>query len=110
MSKVSQPRDRTTKRNVSEADLLALYTLYPRKRGKTLGLAKARRQIMSLEALADFKQAIENYVRIIEAEGTEPQYVMYFSTFMNCWQDYLEEDVVAQAKVLNLSDVFKVKA
>lgn len=96
-------------RRIAEVALLELYKLYPRKRGKTLGMSKAVRQITTPEKYNELKQAIDNYVKLIEAEGTETQYVLHFSTFMSQWRDYLEDDVL-EGKVLNVSDIFGRKA
>ncbi len=104
MSKLGFSRPRL----ITEHDLLQLYKLYGRKRGKTLGMAKAMRQIKTIEQYEQLRRAIENYNRLIEAEGTEPQYVMYFSTFMSQWRDYLEDEVM-DAVVLDVSDIFQAK-
>lgn len=96
-------------RTVTDHDLLAVYGLYPRKRGKTLGIGKARRQIKTLEDLERFKQAVLNYRKLIEAEDTDIQYVLYFSTFLSQWEDFLDDEVMESAKVLNVSDIFRKK-
>lgn len=84
---------------VSELDLLACYQAYPRKRGKSPGLKAAKRMIKTQEDLVAFKYAIENYKKVIAHDETEPQYVMYFSTFMGQWEDFLDDEVVASVGV-----------
>jgi len=64
------------------------YKNYPLKKGKTVGVKRLLRQINSEEKLNQLRQAIKNYAS--ECKGKEPQYIKHFSTFANCWQDYLE--------------------
>ncbi|NCX51639.1 MAG: hypothetical protein EBW80_08340, partial [Burkholderiaceae bacterium] len=65
-----------------------VYKNYPLKKGKTVGVKRLLRQINSEEKLNQLRQAIKNYAS--ECKGKEPQYIKHFSTFANCWQDYLE--------------------
>ena len=85
--------------HVSEQDLLDCYRLYPRKRGKSPGMKLAKRLIKTQDDLVAFRHAIENYKKVIAYDETEPQYVMYFSTFMGQWEDFLDDEVVSEESV-----------
>jgi hypothetical protein len=71
-------------------DLEALYKMYPRKEGKTRGLAKLHAQIKTQEDYDQLKQAIHNYTSGLIS--TEKEFIKHFSTFANCWRDYLEAE------------------
>ena len=70
----------------------AAYQSYPRKLGKSPGMKIARAKIRSLEGAEALKQAIYNYRQHLKREKTESQYVLYFSTFMRQWTDWLDEN------------------
>lgn len=67
------------------------YQLYPRKLGKSQGIKVAMKSIKTKEDLEKLKLAIGKYRAHIEREKTEAKFVMYFSTFMNQWMDWLED-------------------
>lgn len=67
------------------------YQLYPRKIGKSPGMRIAMRSIKNKNDLENLKLAILKYRAHIEREKTEAKFVMYFSTFMNQWMDWLED-------------------
>ena len=75
-----------------------IYALYPRKRGKTAGMKKLKGLIIKKDGsvnkeIADkIITAIQNYRE--ETKFTEKDYIKHFGTFMNNWEDYLEEDVI----------------
>lgn len=75
-----------------QSALEAAYQGYPRKLGKSPGMKIARAKIRSLEGAEALKQAIWNYRKHLEKEKTESQYVLYFSTFMRQWTDWLDEN------------------
>lgn len=70
-------------------DLEALYSLYPRKLGKTNGLKRASKQIKTPEQYERLRAAITSYADQVRRDGTEPKYVKHFSSFMGCWEDYV---------------------
>lgn len=82
-----------SKSPLSDTDFLEIYKLYPRKIGKAKGLQKCKAQIKTKEDLECLKKAVEVYKSICQKEGTEKQYIKHFSTFMNCWRDYLDDDI-----------------
>ncbi len=84
---------------VTDLDLLACYQAYPRKRGKSPGLKAAKRVIKTQDDLVAFRHAIENYKKVIAYDETEPQFVMYFSTFVSQWDDFLDDEVLSSVAV-----------
>lgn len=79
--------------------VLAIYAEYPRKMGKSAGLKKALVHCKSIEDTVLLRVAVKNYIAHLEREGTEPQYYLYFSTFMTQWRDWLEADIGSVAKL-----------
>ena len=64
---------------------------YPRKGGgKAKGMENLTRDIKTDQDYQDFCIAIENYSLEMRASDTETKHIKYFSTFSNCWRDYLE--------------------
>jgi len=73
--------------------ILEIYSRYPKKLGKSAGMRTAITQCKTPEKLELLDQAVTNYIAHIAKEGTERQYIMYFSTFMSQWRDWLDSDV-----------------
>lgn len=71
----------------SQFDLEKLYEGYPRKKGKTPGLKKLSKDILSIEDYEQLAAAIQNYAQ--EVAGKEPQYILHFSTFAGQWRDWV---------------------
>lgn len=69
-------------------DFDEIYALYPRKLGKLQGIRKCQYKIKSLKKFEELKQAVINYAKYVE--GTEPQFIKHFSSFMSCWEDFIE--------------------
>ena len=66
-------------------------THYPRKgAGKSKGMDTLAKNIKTDQDYRDFCTAIENYSLEMRAVDTETKYIKIFSTFTNCWRDYLE--------------------
>jgi hypothetical protein len=76
-----------TEQDVLEFDLDAVYEAYPRKKGKTPGMKIAQREIRTRADYAAFDAAVKSYAA--EVTGRKPDHVLYFSTFMNQWRDYI---------------------
>ena len=69
-----------------------LWSMYPRKLGKTGVTKKAKKEILGI-GFDRMAQAIEKYKEQIKRLGTKEEYVMYGSTFFNGkYQDYLETE------------------
>lgn len=60
---------------------------YPRKIGKTLGLKRARR-LVPIDEIDLFELSVKNYAKF--CEGKDKQFIKFFSTFVNEWEDWLE--------------------
>ena len=71
-------------------DFDAVYSLYPRKAGKKLGLKRCKSQIKTQNKYNKLLTAVKNYSLICQKNCTDKQYIKQFSTFMNCWEDYIE--------------------
>lgn len=70
-------------------DFESIYALYPRKSGKGKGLEICARVIATHKRFDSLKDAVLNYAREITRDEIEIKYTKQFSTFMNCWEDYL---------------------
>lgn len=68
------------------------YQRFPRKMGKSQGFKLALRQCKSVQDVSDLANAIEHYRAHVAREGTEAQYILYFSTFMSQWRDWLDPE------------------
>ena len=68
-------------------DYEAIYRAYPRKDGKSRGLALCEKQIRTAGDYAALKVAVANYA--IQVQDREAKYQKHFSTFMGCWRDYI---------------------
>jgi hypothetical protein len=97
--------DKKIRRNTYDQkfDLEELYKGYPRKKGKTPGLNKLTKQILSLEDYDQLKTAITNYAK--DAAGKEAQYVMHFSTFASQWRDWVTIEPDAQQFTINTTPI-----
>lgn len=86
-----------------------IYKMYPRKRGKTKGMERLRSLLVGSDGRIDTDLAdqimtsIQNYRK--ECVGREQHYILHFSTFMNRWEDFLEEDVVDLGDPFELPEV-----
>ncbi len=89
-------------------DYLSLYNKYPRKLGKTAGLRVCKNAIKTPEALLAAHSAIDRYVAHIKANKTEPQFIKQFSTFMNNWEDWLDESTGSVDGVIKSKTVREV--
>lgn len=76
---------------VGVRELEEIYEKYPRKEGKTRGIAKLRSSVKNLQDLEEFKKAVDNYTQHLKKSQTEKQYIKHFSTFVGEWRDWLEE-------------------
>lgn len=72
-------------------DFEAVYAKYPLKEGKANGLKTCKAQIKTPEDFADLEKAVDRYRALNQLK--EPQFLKHFSTFMNCWRDYLDDEV-----------------
>jgi hypothetical protein len=68
----------------------AVYKPYPRKEGKSDGIARLARDLSLGASLADMAKACERFCAHHKALGTEKQYLPHFSTWTSTWRDCLE--------------------
>ncbi len=77
---------------ISKKDLEVVYSMYPRKEGKSKGLEKAAIQIKTNEDLLKLKEAVIAYKEKLERDETPREFVKHFDTFMTSWRDCLDPD------------------
>lgn len=80
-----------TASEISEG-LESVYKTYPRKEGKTKGLAKLKTQIKTPEDLEHLKAAVKNYRAKLESSGTETEFIKHFSTWVGEWRDWIDPE------------------
>lgn len=68
-----------------QPDFESLYREYPRKEGKTKGMAQCAKQIRTPGDYSDLQKAIRNYAAV-----ATPGFEKHFSSFMHCWRDYVD--------------------
>lgn len=78
------PRKRAKK--YTAKDFEEIYSLYPEKQGKKKGMERCVSQVQTEEKLNNLRLAVENYKRSGDVKNG---YIKHFSTFMNCWEDYI---------------------
>lgn len=69
-----------------------VYAIYPRKLGKSAGMKKAMGQCKTMAEVNKLEIAVKNYIAHITREGTEPKFILYWSTFLNGWRDWLDPE------------------
>jgi hypothetical protein len=70
----------------------AIYALYPKKMGKSQGFKTMIAQCKTMNDMIALEKAVMNYRDYIVRECVQPQYILYFKTFMNQWKDWLDEN------------------
>lgn len=74
-------------------ELELVYKTYPKKMGKSQGMKHAKKSIRSENDVVLLKLAVFRYKEYIVKHQKKPEYIMYWSTFMNHWQDWLDDSV-----------------
>lgn len=69
-----------------------LYSLFPRKEGKKIGVARCKTIITSDEKYKQVETSIKNYTKYCIDEKTEKQFIKIFSSFMSSWEDWLDSE------------------
>lgn len=64
------------------------FDFYPLKKGKTKGVEKLSKEILTDADLENLKLAIERYSKTI----TDPKFTKHFATFASEWRDWLDQD------------------
>lgn len=73
-------------------DLDSLYRKYPRKIGKKKGIEKAGKDCRLPADFDALSRAIDRYAAYVRANGIEEKYIKHFSTFMNSWTDWADDE------------------
>ena len=73
-------------------DFATLYYKYPRHEGKSNGLRKCESQIKTQEDYDDLSFAIDKYKQHCKKTSIQDKFIKLFSTFMNEWKDWLDDD------------------
>lgn len=71
-------------------DFEKIYSVYPRKKGKTRGLQLCKSKIKTQQQYSELLEAVQNYRKY--CEGKEPEYIKHFSTFMAEWTDWINPE------------------
>lgn len=91
-AKTTETTETTAQPGAPPLDFGSLYSKYPRKEGKTRGLAICKVQITTPEDFAALSLAIDRYGEHCRKSVKEAKYIKHFSSFMTCWRDWLEPD------------------
>lgn len=85
----SSKPDRYSRKDLAEA-IEPIYSKYPRKLGKQLGLDRLFQKHFRPEDLESFSKAVENYAHYCQQQKTEEKFILHFSTFVGRWRDWIE--------------------
>lgn len=108
--------DKTDTANAADAtsklklDFDSLYQKYPKREGKQKGLATCKAQIRTPEDFEALSLAIDRYTAHCRREATDSKYIKHFSTFMNCWRDWLEPDAGTVVRPVTAEPEWRRKA
>jgi len=105
----NERNERTNNTNVivCNFDIELIYSEYPKKAGKTLGIKKLQDIIKTQETYDKILQGSKNYKRFCDSENTDQKYIKQFSTWVNqeCWNDeYLTQEDVKADGIKKLQD------
>lgn len=87
----------------SDFDLEKLYQGYPRKKGKTPGLLKLEKTVLSEEDYEQLAIAIDNYAK--DQIGKDRQFALHFSTFAGQWRDWVDVEPDAEQFSINTKPI-----
>jgi len=74
-------------------DFETIWKLYPRKMGKKSGITWLKRNIKSRSRYEKLLQAVTNYKRFTEDQGTAEQFIMHFTTWVKRFEDWTDENM-----------------
>lgn len=86
-------------------DFDTLYQAFPRKKGKQNGASIFKRTITTQGDYDNLLKAVKNYNAECNKNDIEERWIKHFSTFMNCWEDYVESGTDVATNKLN--EIFK---
>lgn len=82
--------NRVDKNRTNMFDFDVVYDHYPRKDGKSVGMRKCKANIKTQKQYDQILQASKNYAKHCEYEKTEKKFIKQFSSFMSCWEDWVD--------------------
>lgn len=92
-----QTNERTDRQpTISSFNFDVVYQNYPKKIGKKKGLEKLKRIIKTEQDYKNLEKALKNYTTHLDNENAELKYVKQFSTFVNCYDDWIDYEVEVQ--------------
>lgn len=92
--------------NKYDAEFLKLWDKYPRKLGKGDAYRHYRASVKTPEDLESIKLALDNYLKYLEINHKEPQYMKHGSTWFNEWHDWIEYESEEEKEEVNLFKEF----
>lgn len=69
-----------------------LYSLYPRKEGKTRGRKLFEKLLRDGHEFRSIAISLENYITLIQRERRERKYIKHFDCWLRNYEDYLEPE------------------
>jgi hypothetical protein len=84
-------------------DFEPLYQKYPRRERKKRGMQNCRTRIKTQQDYENLSRSIDRYVEFCVKEKREQRYIQLWSTFVNSYEDWLEEDA-GMLKLPNQND------
>ena len=75
------------------------WAIYPRKKEKKRARVSFNR--LTKKTQVECIEGVKNYIKQIEVQGTEPQFIKHPSTFINGenWEDEFETEVIINKKI-----------
>lgn len=67
----------------------SVWARYPRREGRKEAERHFNASVKSTQDYLDIQNALDNYIRKLQRDHTEPQYVKMGSTWFNNWRDYV---------------------
>jgi hypothetical protein len=91
-----------TQTSLGERVLKIYLEIYPKKVGKTKGLEKLKKDVISEQDVLNFEKAVMKYKSHCEEKRIEEKFIKQFDTFVTTWRDWLDPEVgsasISQAK------------
>lgn len=92
-----EPKKQAIKKEKPNFDFEALYSVYPRKRGKSAGMARLAARIESWDEYEAFARAVRKYAHECRMERREERFILHWSSFVGAegkepWKDYADPE------------------
>lgn len=73
-------------------DLDSIYARYPRKEGKSRGIAILKASVKGPADFVECNTALDNFLAHHKRKGTEAEFLPHFKTWAGSWRDWLDPD------------------